>query len=227
MKQEEGQVELSEKKGSMAISKKGSFELRSVEDQLKYAKYLMDNGLISDTFKKPSQAVIAIQALKDLDLPNSCIKDFYCISGRPAVYGDTFLGLMMGSGMVEEFQVQFFDEKGIAIQFPTKGQNYFGCAITARRKGQSLNSTISYTFDDKELTKNNNPTWGKSPRDMLFRRAAGRVAKWLFADAIRGIEMVDYLEDVNQSSDEKNIDGFRASFVKIKTHSLLSPIVGP
>ena len=171
----------------------GNYVLNTVQDQLAFANYLMNQGLVSDTFKKPSQLVLAIQACKDLGLPNSCLKDFYVIGGRPAIYGDTFLALMHGSGLVEEFIVSFFDETGETIGLPKKGQVYFGCAIEVKRKGAKKESLITYTMDDKELSRNNNPTWNKSQRDMLFRRAAGRVAKWIFADAIRGIEMGDYL----------------------------------
>lgn len=174
---------------------KGNYVLDTVQDQLAFANYLMNQGLVSETFKKPSQLVLAIQACKDLGLPNSCLKDFYVIGGRPAIYGDTFLALMHGSGLVDEFTVYFFDEDGKTITLPKKGQVYFGCAIDVKRKGANFISTITYTMDDKDLSRNNNPTWNKSQRDMLFRRCAGRVAKWIFADAIRGIEMGDYLED--------------------------------
>ena len=190
-------VKKEEKKGLEMVN--GNYALNSIGEQLAYAQYLMDNLLVSDTFKRPSQLVIAIQALKDLGLPNSCLKDFYVVNNRPAIYGDTFLALMHGSGLVEEFSVSFFDEKGEPFSFPKKGQIYFGCMIVAKRKGSSLKSEITYTLDDKELSGNKNPVWSKSPRDMLFRRCAGRVAKWLFADAIRGIEMLDYLEDADSS----------------------------
>lgn len=175
----------------------GNYVLNTIQDQLAFANYLMNQGLVSDTFKKPSQLVLAIQACKDLGLPNSCLKDFYVIGGRPAIYGDTFLALMHGAGLIEDFIVRFIDENGEVIHLPKKGQVYFGCAIEAKRKGYSTRSIITYTMDDKELSRNNNPTWNKSQRDMLFRRCAGRVAKWLFADAIRGIEMADYLEDAD------------------------------
>ena len=175
----------------------GNYTLNSIGEQLAYAQYLMDNLLVSDTFKKPSQLVLAVQACKDLGLPNSCLKDFYVIGGRPAIYGDTFLGLMHGAGLLDIYIVKFFDHEGNLIVRPKKGQIYFGCEIEARRTGQLGSSLIHYTFDDKELSRSSNPTWNKSPRDMLFRRCAGRVAKWLTPDAIRGIELADYAEDIH------------------------------
>lgn len=183
------------KKGLEMIE--GNYTLNTMGEQLAYAQYLMDNLLVSDTFKKPSQLVLAVQACKDLGLPNSCLKDFYVIGGRPAIYGDTFLGLMHGAGLLDVYVVKFFDCEGELIVRPKKGQIYFGCEIEARRLGQLTSSFIHYSFDDKELSRSSNPTWNKSPRDMLFRRCAGRVAKWITPDAIRGIELADYAEDIN------------------------------
>lgn len=199
------EVQKTEPQKKALAMENGNYTLDTIGEQLAYAQYLMDNLLVSDTFKKPSQLVIAIQALKDLGLPNSCLKDFFVLNGRPAIYGDTFLGLMHSSGLLEEYSISFIDEEGEVIVRPKKGTVYFGCEILAKRKGHKTASPIHYTMDDKELSKSRNPTWVTFQRDMLFRRCAGRVAKWICPDAIRGLELVDYLEDI-QDAKESNQD---------------------
>jgi hypothetical protein len=175
----------------------GNYTLLKTYEQMRYAKYLMDRGLINESIKKAEHVVMAIQAIKEKGLPNSCLKDFYVVQGKLAMYGDTFLALMYSTGKVQELSIFFFDENGVEITIPKKGQVYFGCAIKVLRKGFTIPSLITYTTDDKDLSKTNNPTWNKFQRDMLFRRCAGRVNKWIFPDAVMGIEMVDYLEDVD------------------------------
>lgn len=182
----------------------GNYTLNSIGEQLAYAQYLMDNLLVSDSFKKASQLVIAIQTIKELGLPTSSLKDFYVLKGKVAIFGDTYLGLMHSSGYLEQFTVMFFDEEGVVFEFPKKGQVYFGCAIFAKRKGTTIGSTITFTMEDKILSRTTNETWNKHPRDMLFRRCAGRVAKWITPDAIRGLYFADELEDMNTTSDDKD-----------------------
>lgn len=173
----------------------GVYALDTIEEQLKYANFLISKKLVSDTFRDPTQLMVAIQLCKDLKLPNSCLKDFYVIGGKPAIYGDTFVALALGSGVIEEYSIDFYDEDGELCNIPKKGKKVFSCVITGRRKGSSKDSQISYSLDDKTTSRNTNPNFEKHPRDMLFRRSMGRFIKWICADAIRGIEMVDYAEE--------------------------------
>jgi len=173
----------------------GVYTLTTIEEQIKYANFLISKRLVSDTFKDPAQLMVAIQLCKDLKLPNSCLKDFYVINGKPAIFGDTFVALALGSGVIEEHQINFYDESGEDINIPHKGDKLFSCVIVGKRKGSSLTSSVSFSMDDLASSGNNNPNFKKHPRDMLYRRAMGRFIKWICADAIRGIEMADYAEE--------------------------------
>lgn len=197
--------------------KDGVYALETIEEQMKYASFLISKKLISDTFKEPSQVMIAIQLCKDLSLPISCLKDFYVIGGKPAIFGDTFVALALGSGVIEEHVINFYDEDGECSDIPEKGKKVFSCVITGRRKGCTKNSSISYSMDDKEMSGNNNPNFKKHPRDMLFRRAMGRFVKWICADAIRGIEMADYAEEaVNRNPIEQILDAAKEDEARIR-----------
>lgn len=173
----------------------GTYALNTIDEQMKYASFLIGKKLVSDTFKDPAQLMVAIQLCKDLNLPNSCLKDFYVIGGKPAIYGDTFVALALGSGVIEEYSIDFYDEDGELCNIPKKNKKVFSCVITGRRKGSTKDSQISYSLDDKATSRNTNPNFEKHPRDMLFRRSMGRFIKWICADAIRGIEMADYAEE--------------------------------
>lgn len=191
------------KKEGMELSSEGVFALTTMDDQKKYADFLITQKLVSETFKTPSQLIIAIQLCKDLNLPMSCLKDFYVIGGKPAIYGDTFVGLALGSGLVQDHKVEFFDENGEKIRVPKKGQKPFSCLVSIKRKGSSEFVEAFYSWDDKESSRNNNPNFIKHPIDMLFRRAMGRAIKFALADAVRGIELIDYAEEANRSPDEQ------------------------
>lgn len=179
----------------LELTNEGIFALKTSEDQKLYADYLISQKLVSETFKTGSQLIIAIQLCKDLHLPMSCLKDFYVIGGKPAIYGDTFVALALGSGVIQDHKVEFFDESGEKIRVPKKGQTPFSCLVSIRRKGSTSYVEAFYSMDDKEKSRNSNPNFLKHPVDMLFRRAMGRAIKFACADAIRGIEMADYAEE--------------------------------
>lgn len=195
-------TEKEERKG-FELTSDGTFALISIEDQKRYAEFLMAQELVSNTFKTSSQLIVAIQLAKDLNLPMSCLKDFYVIGGRPAIYGDTFVALALGSGVISEHFVEFYDELGERIVVPKKGQKPFSCKVGIKRKGSSIFVEAFYSLDDKDQSKSSNPNWYKFPTDMLFRRAIGRAIKFACADAVRGIELIDYAEDVNHKESEK------------------------
>lgn len=196
----EVQAEVIEKKevqksSGMAVEN-GVYTLSTVGEQMTYAQWLIDRKLVSETFKTSAQLVVAIQLCKDLDLPNSALSCFYVIGGRPAIYGDVLIGLVMGSGLIEGKRVAFFDESGSIIERPKKGQQIFGCEVFYNRKGYNKEVGAFYTMDDKDASKTTNPTWNKYPTDMLWRRADVRAIKMIAPDAMKGIEVVEYLEDV-------------------------------
>lgn len=185
---------MAEEKKEMEVVN-GVYSLNTVDEQMKYASFMISKRLVSDTFKEPAQLMVAIQLCKDLNLPNSCLKDFYVINSKPAIFGDTFVALALGSGVIAEHQINFYDESGEDISLPRKGDKLFSCVVTGRRNGSSLTSSISFSMDDLASSGNNNPNFKKHPRDMLYRRAMGRFIKWICADAIRGVEMADYAEE--------------------------------
>lgn len=194
----------------------GNYKLDTIKDQAMYAQWLIDKELVSDTFKNPSQLIVAIQLCKDLGLPNSALSNFYVVKGRPAIFGDVLIGLVMDK--VKKKEVVFFDESGVEIKLPKKGQIFFGCAVTYERKEIAGSVTGVYTMDDKEISKTTNPTWIKYAKDMLWRRADVRAIKMLFPDSFKGIEVVDYLEDAFENKkttrvvDNEKIDALNELF---------------
>lgn len=193
------ELEIQEKKevqrGPGMAVENGVYALNSVSEQMTYAQWLIDKRLVSETFKNAAQLVVAIQLCKDLDLPNSALSCFYVVGNKPAIFGDVLIGLVMGSGLIEGKRVSFFDESGELILRPKKGQSIFGCEVYYKRKGYNLEVGAFYTMDDKDTSRTTNGVWSKHPTDMLWRRADVRAIKMIAPDAIKGIEVVEYLED--------------------------------
>lgn len=208
-KEEARQAPVIHKGSTVMAVQNGVYTLESVEEQAKYAQFLIDKKLVSDTFKTSAQLIIAIQFCKDLNLPNSALSNFYVINGRPAVYGDTLIGLVMGSGLVADKKITWFDEEGKEIKLPKKGTKYFGCMVEYKRASHASYVPGVYTLDDKDIAKPTNPVWIKFWKDMIWRRADIRAVKALFPDALRGIEVADYLEDAQTKLD--NVDRARVA----------------
>lgn len=195
----------------------GNYVLSTVQEQSIYAQFLIDKKLVSNTFKETSQLIVAIQLCKDLNLPISCLKDFYVIGGKPAIFGDTFVALALGSGIIEDHKVSFYDELGEHIKVPKKGVKPFSCIVSIKRKGSANYVDGFYSWDDKDASGNSNDNFRKFPIDMLFRRAMGRAIKWACADSIRGIEMADYADEADSSKDNSIVSNIeKAKFLTDK-----------
>lgn len=203
-----------EKKSQMQVSEDGIYLLNTLSNQMDYAQWLIDKRMVSDTFKTSSQLMVAIQLCKTLKLPLTALSCFYVVGGKPAVYGDVLIGLILSSGLVCDKTVFFFDKDGETINRPKKGQEIFGCEVNYKRVGFDSFVSAFYTMDDKEESATTNPVWRKYHIDMLFRRADIRAIKMLFPDAMRGLEVAEYLQDKEDSSSSVAINSLNESFLK-------------
>jgi hypothetical protein len=195
----EAQVVETKRESKSLPMENGNYSLTSIGEQMTYAQWLIDKKLVSNTFTTSAQLVVAIQLCKDLGLPNSALSCFYVIGGKPAIYGDVLIGLVMGSGQITGKRVSYFDESGETIVRPKKGQEILGCEVFYKRKDMEGEVGAFYTLDDKEKSKTTNPTWLKYETDMLWRRADVRAIKMIAPDTMKGIEVVEYLEDAENS----------------------------
>ena len=153
------------------------------EQAMYIAKIISRSDLAPKDFKnKPENCLVAIEMGKDLGLkPMQAIQNIAVINGRPCIWGDAALAVLQSHPDFE-----FIDESvenGVAT-----------CKI--KRKG---NPVVIRTFSESDAKKaglfGKSGPWTNYPKRMLQLRARGFAARDSFADALKGINFREEVED--------------------------------
>src|SRR3990167_3818245 len=144
-----------------------SLEPRTLEEAMKLAEIIAKSDLVPKDYQgKPGNVLIAVQMGKEIGLkPMQAIQGIAVINGRPCVWGDAALGLILGSGLCEDFR-EDFDEKTLVA------------TCSAKRKGQPTPIVRTFSQLDAKTAglwdKKPSP-WQTYPKRMLRMRARGFV----------------------------------------------------
>jgi hypothetical protein len=175
--------------------KEGQFSLDTLDDQIRYAKMLIEKRLISETFKDASQVIIAIQMCRALNLnPISGLKMLYVVGGKPALFGDATLSLVQSSGLLESIQEYFVNDKCEIICVANKNltDEIFGAVCVVKRKGDDKAQEDFFTENDRIKAGLNSPVWSKYKKSMLRYRTRAMALKSKFPDVLNGMDIAEY-----------------------------------
>lgn len=162
-----------------------SFDLspRSLEEALKFADYLADSELVPKDFKgKPGNVLVAIQWGMELGLkPMQAMQNIAVINGRPSLWGDAVLALVLASPACE--YVRETEERGIAV-----------CRVKRRGDEEHVQ-----TFSDEDAKKagliGKQGPWSQYPARMKKLRARAFALRDKFADVLKGIPIAEEVMD--------------------------------
>ena len=153
------------------------------EQAMYIAKIISRSDLAPKDFKnKPENCLVAIEMGKDLGLkPMQAIQNIAVINGRPCIWGDAALAVLQSHPDFEYIDESV--ENGVAT-----------CKI--KRKG---NPEVIRTFSESDAKKaglfGKSGPWTTYPKRMLQLRARGFSARDSFADALKGINFREEVED--------------------------------
>lgn len=185
----------------LATTERGELALMSLQDQLSFAKRLMSEKMISDTFKTEQQVVIGIQYAISLKLqPIVALKMMYVVNGRPCLFGDGPLSLCKNRGHVSKHREFFYDKEHKEICFANKNTNekVYGACTQIWRSGDELCQEDYFTTDDMDragLDKSKfgkKDVWDKFERNMLRYKARSMALHAKFPDLIAGVPIAEY-----------------------------------
>jgi len=162
--------------------------LHTVDDAMKFGKMLADSEFAPKDFRgKPASCVLAVQHGAEIGLgPMQSIQSVAVINGRPSIWGDAALALVMGSAVCE-----FVRER-----IEGDGDNLVAVCETKRR-GYPAPSVTQFSVADAKRAG----LWGKSgpwtqyPRRMLQLRARGFGLRDAFPDVLKGLVTVEEAQD--------------------------------
>lgn len=162
------------------------------------------SGLMPKSLTNTSAVFVAIQMGLEVGLsPMQAVQNIAVINGRPSVWGDSVLGLVRASGLLEDYS-----EVGIG-EWP-KDEFKFVC--TAKRKGQTAPIIGEFSIAEAKLAGlwNGGAVWPKYPKRMLKMRARSFCLRDGFGDVLKGLRMAEEAMDYDMDMVETPSGSFVA-----------------
>lgn len=167
----------------------------TLEEYLTLAEKLSESGLVPKDYQgKPANVLVAIQSGAEVGLhPMQALQSIAVFNGRPTMWGDAVLGLVIASGQLEDIQ-------------ETDDEQTQTATCTVKRKGIPTPVVRTFSQDDAEKTvvsvwdqaKNgyakvslaSKGVWAAGPKyraRMRQMRARSWALRDLFSDILKGI----------------------------------------
>lgn len=171
------------------IERTTEIEITSFNDLNTFAKMVANSDLLPKDFKgKPENIILAVMMGKELGLkPMQAIQNIAVINGRPAVWGDAILAIIMTH---KDFRgIKEWDENDTAY-----------CEI--KREGREPHTESFSMVDAKQAgLSNKSGPWTQYPKRMRKARARAFCARDVFADALKGMRIVEEAQDIPEEKD--------------------------
>lgn len=160
------------------------FAPANVGEAIEVAKMIAASGMVPKQFDgNPGAVLVAIQMGAELGLqPMQSIQNIAVINGRPSIWGDAMLGLVVANSECEGVDEWLDGHEA-------------HCRV--KRKGRSMVER-TFSVDDAKTAG----LWGKAgpwtqyPKRMLQMRARGFALRDAFPDLLRGIHSTEEARDI-------------------------------
>jgi hypothetical protein len=167
--------------------------LHTVDEAMRFGKMLASSQFAPKDFQnKPESCILAIQHGAEIGLgPMQSIQSVAVINGRPSIWGDAALALVMGSPVCEYVKesVAGDGDKMVAV-------------CETKRRGYPAPSVTQFSVADAVRAG----LWGKSgpwtqyPKRMLQLRARGFALRDAFPDVLKGLVTAEEAQDYQTST---------------------------
>jgi hypothetical protein len=116
--------------------------------------------------------------------PLTALQQIYIVHGRPGMYSEMKVAMLKGHGH-EVWTEDISDSRAV---------------VCGRRKGTDYVERVTITMDQaRKAGWTSNQAYSKTPQDMLYARAAGRVCDRIAPDVLMGIASVEEIQDSIQA----------------------------
>lgn len=166
----------------------GMLAPRSFEEAWRFAQVMAKSTMVPrDYLGKPENIMVAIQMGDEIGLgPMQAMQNISIIQGRPSVWGDAALALVLGSPVCE-YVHETHEGEGDALT----------AVCEAKRKGAPHPVRVTFGIANAKKAQ----LWGKSgpwqqyPERMLKLRARGFALRDAFPDVLRGVITTEEARD--------------------------------
>jgi hypothetical protein len=180
----------------------------SLDEAWRLAQHMANSDLVPKSFRsKPEDVLVAIQLGTEIGLaPMQALQSIAVINGRPSVWGDGFLALIMGSALYrnhdEYYEVEGQRVDGLNAEALKKDTTAAVCTFWRRGKPEPVTRrfTIGQAKKAQLLDKKDTP-WIGYPDRMLLMRARSWAGRDCFPDLLRGIRTAEEALDERETID--------------------------
>jgi hypothetical protein len=166
--------------------------LASFDDAFRFAQMVAKSDFAPKDFRgKPESCLLAIQHGSEVGLsPMQSLQSIACINGRPSVWGDAALALVMGSPVCEYVRERVEGDGDAMV-----------ATCEAKRRGYPEPTTVQFSVADAKRAG----LWGKQgpwvqySRRMLQMRARGFALRDCFPDVLKGLVTAEEAQDYPQA----------------------------
>jgi hypothetical protein len=188
-----------------------TLDINSFQELLLFAEKISKSSMIPKEYMgRPDNIMVAVMMGRELGLkPFQAMQSIATINGKPSVYGDAALALVMARRDFEDIQEDDF----ATIKINKKAT----CVIS--RKGRT---PVIRSFDHEDARKANllgkAGPWTQYESRMFQMRARAFALRDSFADVLKGISIAEEAQDMPE---EKDITPTNINPVKSKIEQLL------
>jgi hypothetical protein len=182
------------------------------EHAYKMAKVIADSEMIPKQYRgRPADVVVAMQHGAEVGLPPmAALQSIAVINGRPGLYGDGFLAVIMASPRYDRHEEYYVTAHGEHVEHlsvrdltedETKAVSKFW------RRGVATPFTGTFSIADAKkanLWKKDGP-WQEYPQRQLLWRARGYAGRNGFAAELRGMVITAELHDIPAEPEEQRV----------------------
>ena len=179
------------------IMQAGGFDIApsNLQEAWDVCERLAASDLVPKDFqRKPANIMVAAQMGAELGLkPLQAIQNIAVINGRPAVWGDALLAIVRGHPECQ------------GVREYTEGEGDRMIAICeVSRKGEEHPIRGEFSVDDAKAAGlwNKQGPWKQYPKRMLKLRARAFALRDGFADALRGIQVAEEVQDITPMAEQ-------------------------
>ena len=189
---------------------RGGLQPTDFDQMWRMAQVMAASGMMPRDLSRPEQVFVAIQAGLEIGLsPMQAVQNICVINGRPTLWGDAALALVMASGKLE-----WIDET------PPDEAARSGCAVCRLKRVHHPEISRTFTLDDAKRAKlfGKSGPWQEYPGRMLQMRARSLALRDMFPDILKGVGIREEVIDIDTSEQTPQpLDSLRQRLAAIQS----------
>jgi hypothetical protein len=199
-------------KTTIALTDSG-FTLSNIDDAYRFAGWTIKAGFAPKGIDSPEAVVVCWQYGKELGISYmSALQNIAVINGRPSIWGDLALGLILSSGLCEEYRKWYevggkklVDSEGHARDARADETKEVSCTafFLTKRRGFKEPTVRSFSISDAKeagLLGKQGP-WSQYTSRQLGWRARGFALRDVYPDVLKGLHIAEESEDMPPMKD--------------------------